>query len=51
MYYVTRSLELISLQIGYNPLQGEGGFVMLVAAEKNEYECVKHMDFGVNIHD
>ena len=38
----------ILFQIGYNPIQGEGGLAILVATENNEYECMKHLDFGVS---
>ena len=53
-HYISISTTIINpekylyLQIGYNPIQGEGGLAILVATENNEYECLKHIDFGVS---
>ena len=36
-------------QVGYNEFREEGGFVIVVAVDRNEEGPLKHINFGVSI--
>ena len=45
---IYQNISLCS-QVGYNTIQGEGGYVILVAADRNNHNSIKHLNFGVSI--
>jgi len=40
---------LMFLQVGYNEFREEGGYVIVVAVDRNEEGPLKHINFGVSI--
>ena len=40
---------LMLLQVGYNEFREEGGYVIVVAVDRNEEGPLKHINFGVSI--